>query len=98
MGLTLRASATTAASFTFGDRGNLAELQVIWPTLERYKEFQTAAPREIAEWIKQGKTVVAAGPNSAFLAASQREISRLTIRSIKPLYLCAGIMENQNSL
>jgi len=76
----------------FGDRGKVAELQLLWPNLERHKEHLVASASRVGEWIKQGRAVIT-GPNTATVLASAPQLKSLTVKKITPLYLGTSIMD-----
>lgn len=77
----------------FGDRGKIAELQLLWPNLQRHKEYQTATSIHITERLRQGYAVIASGPNAYAVSRSTDQIKVLTVRKITPYYMGTSIME-----
>jgi len=78
---------------SFGDRGKIAEVLVLWPQLDRESSHRLASPKELCQWIKDGKSVIAPRQTTGEILGQAENLKRITIRSITPLYMGGNEME-----
>ncbi len=74
----------------FSSHAKVAELQLVWRNLQRYKKYEIASPDQIMQWIKEGKAVMPA-PN-----VNPSDVKKLTITDISPMYMGESGEERQD--
>jgi len=64
----------------FASHARVTKLELVWRNLQPYKKCQVAIPDQIIQWVKEGKAVMPAPK------VNPREVKKLTITEISPLY------------
>jgi hypothetical protein len=70
----------------FFSHAKVAQLELVWRDLQPYKKYAVASPGQIMQWIKDGKAVVILPDEGK---VNPREVKKLTITEISPLYMGA---------
>jgi hypothetical protein len=79
------------AHVKFGNRGKIAQIELVWRNLQRIERRKVATTSEIVEWIKDGRAVMTRGTT-----VDSSSVKKLIVKNISPLYASASGSERQN--
>lgn len=78
---------------SYGNNEQIAELQVVWPTLKVGKKLTLVSTPQIQEWIKKGNAVIEGGEGF-----NPVNMKKLTVTEIYPTYLVHDVDQAQKTI
>lgn len=75
----------------YGNHARLTDFELVWRNLLPYERYHTATPTEITQIIRDGKAVL-----THKNVVNPREVTKLTITDVSPLYMSAPGREVQD--